>query len=145
MGRFKNSWGIIMDNYKKGKSCYIKSSVDDKCYYLHRLVASSFILNPENKPVVNHIDGNKINNAVNNLEWCTVQENNQHNHTIGLIKQYKRKIGQYTLDGKLVKEFDSIIQAKKETGIKTIKHVLYKKQKTAGGFIWKYLDENDEK
>jgi len=52
--------------------------------YIHRLVALAFIDNPNNKLEVNHIDGNKLNNNVNNLEWVTHQENNQYAYDIGL-------------------------------------------------------------
>ena len=140
LGRFKNSKGVIMQNYKPHHTGYIYLRVDKEKYALHRLVAFAFIENPENKPVVNHIDGNKTNNCVNNLEWCTIKENNQHNHNVGLIKVYVRKVGQCNLNEELVKEYNSIVEAIKTTGIKSIKEVLYNKQKTAGGFLWKYLD-----
>ena len=56
---------------------------------IHRLVAMYFIPNPQSKPYVNHIDGNKLNNKADNLEWVTAQENNLHARKLGLIKQNK--------------------------------------------------------
>ena len=130
-----------MENYKYHKcNGYIIVGLDKNQYSLHRLIALTFLENPENKPVVNHIDGNKTNNDLSNLEWCTIAENNQHAIDTGLKQCYKRKIGQYSIDGELVKEFNSIVEATNETGITSIKQVLYGKQNTAGGFIWKYLD-----
>ncbi len=55
-------------------------------YYIHRLVAQAFILNPNNYHCINHIDGNKSNNHYKNLEWCSYSENNQHSYDIGLKK-----------------------------------------------------------
>ena len=142
LGRFKNSKGIIMENYKPHHSGYIYVRVDINKYALHRIIASTFInnLEPEINNVVNHIDGNKLNNSAANLEWTTIKGNNIHNHKSGFIKYYNRKIAQYDLEMNKIKEFSSIVEAEKELGIKTIKAVLYNNQKTAGGFIFKYLD-----
>jgi len=57
-----------------------------KTFYVHRLVAQAHIPNPENKATVNHIDGDKSNNQVSNLEWATRSENSKHGYDSGLIK-----------------------------------------------------------
>ena len=62
-----------------------------KNHLVHRLVAVAFLPNPNNLPVVNHKDGNKLNNKLENLEWCTFQQNSQHAHEVGLIKKQPRK------------------------------------------------------
>ena len=66
------------DNSNGYLRCDMNITGSPKAYFVHRLVASLFIPNPENKPFVNHIDGNKHNNDVNNLEWCTKSENEKH-------------------------------------------------------------------
>jgi uncharacterized protein with PIN domain len=114
LGRFKNSSGIILVNSKLTLSGYISVGIDKVTCRLHRIVALTFIENPENKEQVNHMDGNKTNNAVNNLEWVTNQENQIHKFKTGLGNNSTRKIGQYDLDHNLVKEFGSIVEAEKE-------------------------------
>lgn len=142
LGRFKNKKGVIMKDYKPHHSGYIYLRVNIKKYALHRLVALAFIENPKNKPFVNHIDGNKLNNTVGNLEWLNCSENNMHAHKIGLTNGHKRKIIQYDLEMNEMQKFITIKEASNQLNIcySSIKAVLYKKQKTAGGFIFKYLD-----
>jgi uncharacterized protein (UPF0248 family) len=142
LGRFKNSKGIIMKNYKPHHSGYIYVRVNKKKFALHRLVALMFISNPENKPFVNHIDGNKVNNCLDNLEWVTCAENNKHNYTNNIKKKYTRPIIQYDLEMNELNKFNSIKEAGDVLNISTsgIKAVLYNKQKKTNVFIFKYLD-----
>ena len=65
---------------------YLCNNGRNKNARLHRLVAETFIPNPENKPQVNHIDGDKTNNKINNLEWCNQSENEKHAYRTGLAK-----------------------------------------------------------
>lgn len=113
-------------------------------FSIHRLVAQTFIENPNNYEIVNHKDGNKLNNNVENLEWCTCKQNTNHALDNKLIKLHVKKVNQYSYDGsKLIKTYNSIRDAEKETGIsnKQISKVCRNKMPTAHGFVWKYVDE----
>jgi len=119
-----------------------------KIFKVHRLVCEAFHENPENKPCVNHIDENKANNAVSNLEWCTVKENNNHgtrNTRAGkaIAKALNKQVGQYTRDGKLIKVWQSTMEVERQLGFANgaISAVARGERKTAYGYVWKYIDE----
>jgi hypothetical protein len=86
MGRFKNNKGIIMENYKPNRNGYIHITINGQKHLLHRLIAMTFLDNLKNFTIVNHIDGNKTNNNINNLEWCTMKESCIKNNQTGFIK-----------------------------------------------------------
>ena len=92
---------------------------------VHRLIAITFLPNPNNLPCVNHKDENKLNNCVDNLEWCTYQHNNVWKNrlaksleTFNADPKNRRKVYQYTKDGAFIKEYESVKEATKEMGLK---------------------------
>lgn len=117
-----------------------------KCEFvsIHRLVAEAFIPNEEGKPFVNHIDGDKQNNSVENLEWCTQKENIAHAWKTGLSHGRKNKggmrIAQFTMDGQFIREFPSQMEVERALGIYH-GHIscAIKRCGTAGGFRWEVV------
>lgn len=111
---------------------------------VHRVLAEAFIPNPENKKYVNHIDGNKSNNDLSNLEWCTSRENCLHAYATGL-NTHKRKIAQYTTDGTLIATYNSLTEAQEAVGKPGKKNIAcclrLDRCKTAYGYVWRYLNE----
>lgn len=125
------------------KNGYLKINLSNnniqKTYQIHRLVAKEFIPNPKNEKQVNHKNGVKTDNRVENLEWVTVSRNHKHAYEIGLKKPTCKEVIQYGKNNKFIKKWDSITKASKGTKIcKTdICDCANGKLKTAGGFKWK--------
>jgi hypothetical protein len=112
---------------------------------LHRILALTFIPNEdESKNIINHKNGIKHDNSLDNLEWCNNKENCEHAYKMGLAKKGKfhylsKKIGMFTMNGELLETFDCLPQIREKYGynIKNIHSVIKGKRNKANNFIWK--------
>ena len=129
---------VIRGKGYEGVSLYMGWINGKKKYkqaYVHRLVAEAFIENPDNLPEVNHKDGNKMNNCVDNLEWVTGLQNKHHAINTGLTDQKKKT----RRSDRVI--FDSVAEAALATGgdISNISKVCRGIWKTAYGYGWEYV------
>ena len=139
MGRLKTPTGI-KDTFNSDNGYYVvKISTDTQIKRLHRLVATAFHENPEGKAEVNHINGNKLDNRAENLEWTTHTENVVHANETGLKK--RMRVAQYDMDGKELARFKSTSDAAEKLGLtKTqVFNVCSGRSKQTNGFVFAYL------
>ena len=134
---------LYVDLYNKGKKGR---------FFIHRLVAQAFIPNPQNKPYINHKDGNPKNNCIDNLEWCTPFENVEHaSKIIKTMSQYKvanerRQKSVIMIDKNnlsVVAKFNSINEAARYTHIysSNIIACLKGRQSYTKNYIWQYVEK----
>ena len=121
---------------------------DNKAYTktLHRLLAIAFIPNLNNYCCINHKDGNKLNNNLNNLEWCSYSYNNTEAYRIGLkhSRIKPKKVKQYDKNNNLINIWNSVNEAGRQLSISdgNICECCNGNRRTAGNFIWRYVNEN---
>ena len=162
-GYYRRTEKILKPQSQNNGYLHIKLSQKDKtkCILVHRLVAQVFIPNPNNLPQVNHINEDKTDNRVENLEWCDIKYNinygngiskrvktNKENGTykkIGEInyKNFSKSILQFSKDNSFIRRWDCIMDVQRELGYdnKQICSCLKNRQKTAKGFKWVYADD----
>ena len=162
-GYYRRTEKILKPQLQNNGYLHIKLSQKDKtkCILVHRLVAQVFIPNPNNLPQVNHINEDKTDNRVENLEWCDRKYNinygngiskrvktNKENGTykkIGEInsKIHSKSILQFSKDNSFIRKWDCIMDVQRELGYdnRQICSCLKNRQKTAKGFKWVYADD----
>lgn len=135
-----NIYSVKRNRYLKNKLtksgyCYVflckKGKI--KKFLIHRLVAFHFLKNPNNLPTINHIDENKTNNCVNNLEYMTHKDNVRYSQA--------KKVYQYDKSLKLIKLWDSVMDIERDLNIKSgnISNCCNHRRKTTKGYIWSYV------
>ena len=152
----KDKNGILLKGSKHKFGYTFHTLVNEygrKAYLLHRLVAETFIPNPDNKPCIDHINGITSDNRVENLRWCTQKENinnpicthrqiESHKGKYGIKSSNHKAIIQFDLDGSLIRKWACAVDAAKEIGIpkQSISACIKGKYKTAGGSTWEYYN-----
>lgn len=142
-GAIYRNWRYLKPTENKNRWGYMYVSMQEplikrKNCLLHRLVAKTFIPNPENKPQINHIDWNKYNNSISNLEWVTDKENKKHARNAWYYTDKKKVMWIKDWNSYI---YNSLSEASKENkvDISSISACCMGKYKTAGWFIWKYI------
>lgn len=161
-------------NNKTGKELKANTDKDGYMYYVlcyngdrrtvkaHRLVAEAWIPNPDNKPAVDHINGDRMDNRADNLRWVTNKENTNNPNTlpnlrralaerdayaIGAIRNFGREKTAVYKDGKLLKAFESQHDAAEFTGVSEgkVSMCINGKKNSCKGYVFKRLSEEEKK
>lgn len=139
-GYVRNAITKLILSAGKGGS-YLTVALNRKSQYVHRLVAIHFIPNPENKKCVNHIDGNKLNNHIGNLEWATHSENNSHAIRTGLKDPIHKAKGviQYDLNWNEIARYRTSEDVP-GIGSGRVCRACNDPKRTAGGYRFKFIN-----
>ena len=138
---------ITKDGYKR---VGLRNGYRQKYFFIHRLVAQAFIPNPDNLPQVNHIDENKANNCVDNLEWCSIVYNNTYGNRctkMAATQMNRDDLSKPVICVELGRTFHSINEAARFFGFsfpECISRCCKLKYKTAYGYHWQYVDKKEE-
>lgn len=154
ISRGTSSGLLSIQHNKKTGTCFVILTKNGKHYHrsTHRLVAEAYIPNPDNKPEVNHKDGNRSNNWVTNLEWTSSSENIKHSHDFlernftayGSNHSNSKSVTQYSLDNFELATYGSTSEAWRHLGIPytNIAKCARGERNSAGGFIWRYEEKS---
>ena len=137
--------GRVLKQHDNGNG-YMTVGIKNKLYYVHRLVAEAFIENSKNKKTVNHKNGIKNDNRVENLEWNTYKENNIHSIKFLRVKPFKNNpkmsypVYKMSMEGKIIDEYPSTREADRQNNLANgaTSAVCLGKRMTAGGYRWAF-------
>lgn len=142
---------LKQSNHIKGyMTIGLRKNRESSSRLVHRLFAIAFVPNPENKPFINHKNGNKKDNTIENLEWCTGKENSIHASLNGMLHPWlkgklnhhlSKPIIQLSISGKELRRWPSLAEAQRQLGVsdKAVSNCLRGLCKTSCGFIWKRI------
>lgn len=134
----------IVNGYRNAHIHYNTNSKRcKKVIAVNRLVLSIFLRHPTKDDVCNHIDGNKLNNHVSNLEWTTQKANMHHARDTGLTKRHPKAVNKLDENGNIIATYNSIdlAAASIKLGRHSVSKVLSGENDTAGGFKWEYVEK----
>lgn len=138
---------LKQQDYQEYKTVGLYINKKLKTCRVHRLVGQAFIPNPDNKPYINHIDGNRSNNNVCNLEWVTPKENTKHAVRTGLMPPTREKsVVQYSINGEKLNVYRSLSEAARQTGssAEKISECCNKKRNSHNNYQWRFESDNIE-